>query len=273
MDQSDREELTRLTIQDRMLTTGMGGVLPEQADTSTFQQVLDVGCGTGDWLIQAAKAYPTMKRLVGVDISQQLIGYARTQAQALQVQDRVEYHIMDALLMLEFPPDSLDLVNMRLGGSFLRTWEWPKLLQEFQRIVQPGGTMRVVESDLVKESNSPALNKLSQMLVQAFHRAGYFFTPEHYGLINQMPDLFRRFRVEQVRTRLYRLEFRTGTPGGTHFIEDMHHLFRTMTPFLRKWGCLPEDYDAICQQARNEMNQPDFTAYWGMFVIWGNKGY
>jgi ubiquinone/menaquinone biosynthesis C-methylase UbiE len=146
---------------------------------------------------------------------------------------------MDALLMLEFPAASLDLVNMRLGGSFLRTWEWPKLLQELQRVTRPGGTLRIVESDLVKESNSPALNTLSQTLVRAFHRAGYFFTPQHYGLIKQLPDLFRRFRVEQVQTRLYRLEFCAGTPAGAHFIEDMQHIFRTMTPFLRKWGCLP----------------------------------
>lgn len=273
MDQSAREELTRLTIQDRMLTTGMGGALPEQTNAAAFQQILDVGCGTGDWLLQAALAYPTMKRLIGVDISHQLIGYARTQAQAHQVQDRLEYHIMDTLLMLEFPADTLDLVNMRLGGSFLRTWEWPKLLQEFQRITRPGGTIRIVESDVVKESNSPSLNTLSQLLVQTFYRAGYFFAPEHYGLINQLPHLFRRFRIEQTQTHLYRLEFRADTPEGVHFVEDMHRIIRTMAPFLRKWGCLPDDYDTICQRARAEMDRPDFTAYWGMFVVWGNKEY
>jgi ubiquinone/menaquinone biosynthesis C-methylase UbiE len=271
MDQSDQEELTRLTIQDQMLTTGMGGVFPEQADAATFRDVLDVGCGTGNWLIQAAQTYPSIRRLIGVDISHHMIGYARSQAQAQQVQKRIEYHVMDALLMLEFPASSLDLVNMRLGGSFLRTWEWPKILQEFQRVIRPGGTLRIVESDLVKESSSPALNKLSQALVQAFHRAGYFFTPQHYGLIEQLPDLFRRFRAEQVQTRLYRLEFCAGTPACAHFIVDMQHIFRTMPPFLRKWGCLPEDYDATCQQACNEMKRPDFIAYWGMFVIWGRK--
>jgi hypothetical protein len=85
MDQSDQEELTRLTIQDHMLTAGMGGVLAEQTDAAAFRNVLDVACGTSNWLMQAAQAYPSMKRL---------IGYARSQAQAQQVQDRVEYHAM-----------------------------------------------------------------------------------------------------------------------------------------------------------------------------------
>jgi ubiquinone/menaquinone biosynthesis C-methylase UbiE len=271
LDRSGEEELARLMIQDHMLTTGMGGVLPEQSDVAAFQQVLDVGCGTGGWLLQAAKAYPSMKRLIGVDIGRQMIEYARTQAEAQQVQDRVEFQIMDALLLLEFPSDSLDLVNMRMGGSFLRTWEWHKLLQELQRVARPGGMIRVVESDLVGESTSPALNRLSQMLVQAFYRAGYFFAPEHNGLINYLPGLFRRFSIEQVHTHLHKLEFRAGTPEGRHFVEDMNHVFRAMVPFLRKWGGLPEDYETICQQAQSEMNQPGFLAVWGMLVIWGNN--
>ena len=60
---SNEEELTRLQIQDHLVTIGMGGVLPEQPDPARFQRVLDVGCGTGGWLIEAAKTYPTMKLL------------------------------------------------------------------------------------------------------------------------------------------------------------------------------------------------------------------
>src|SRR5712691_9601457 len=68
-DRSNQEEMTRLQIQDQMVTTGMGGVLPEQSDPTVFQRVLDVGCGTGGWLIQAAQTYPSMTKLLGVDIS------------------------------------------------------------------------------------------------------------------------------------------------------------------------------------------------------------
>jgi len=68
-DRSNQDELNRLQIQDHMLTTSMGGVLPEQPDPTLFHRVLDVGSGTGGWLIEAAKAYPSMSLLVGVDAS------------------------------------------------------------------------------------------------------------------------------------------------------------------------------------------------------------
>src|SRR5260221_14733769 len=79
-DRSSEEEMTRLQIQDQMLTTSMGGVLPEQSDPTIFKRVLDVGCGTGGWLIEAARTYPTMTRLVGVDVRKKMIDYARAQA-------------------------------------------------------------------------------------------------------------------------------------------------------------------------------------------------
>ncbi len=46
-DRSNEDELTRLILQDQMVTAGMGGVLPEQPDPTIFKRVLDVGCGTG----------------------------------------------------------------------------------------------------------------------------------------------------------------------------------------------------------------------------------
>src|ERR1700737_4062615 len=35
-DRSNQEEMTRLQIQDQMVTAGMGGVLPEQKETANF---------------------------------------------------------------------------------------------------------------------------------------------------------------------------------------------------------------------------------------------
>ena len=43
-DGSNEEELTRVAIQDQMITAGMGGVPPEQSDPTHLRRVLDVGC-------------------------------------------------------------------------------------------------------------------------------------------------------------------------------------------------------------------------------------
>lgn len=129
--------------------------MPEQPDPTRFPRVLDVGCGTGNWLIAQAQTIPSCTRLVGVDASPRFVEFARAQAKAAQVSDRVEFHVADALRMLEFPDHSFDLVNHRLASSWLRTWDWRKLLQEYQRVCYPGGVVRITEYEGMAVSNSP----------------------------------------------------------------------------------------------------------------------
>lgn len=266
---SDEEELTRVMIQDRLVTANMGGVLPEQPDPTIFQYVLDVGCGTGGWLMEAAKTYPAISLLVGVDVSGRMVEYARAQAEAQQVSDRVQFGAMDALRMLEFPSDYFDLVNQRFGVSYLRTWDWPKLLQEFQRVTRPGGVIRVTEPEMLSDCNSPAHMRLQQLNVQAAYQAGLAFAPDGRGVLSGVPRLLRQHGLEQVQTRVYTLEYRSGTPEGQLFVEDSMRVFRTALPFLRKWTHVPDDYEAIYQQMLAEIHQPDFVATWKMVTAWG----
>ncbi len=270
-DRSNEEELNRLRLQDQQVTAGMGGVLPEQADPASFQRVLDVGCGTGDWLIEAAKTYQGMSLLAGVDISSKIVEYAQAQAEAQGVSDRVQFRTMDALRMLEFPTDFFDLVNQRFGASFLRKWDWPKLLQEYQRVSRPGGVIRVTEGDMAMESPSPALTRLFEIALDAFHQAGHHFTPGNKGVTGDLALLLRQNGLQQVQTHTYTPEYRAGTPEGQRFYEDMRLLFRTMAPFLRKWTRVPDDYETLYQQALSEMQQPDFVARGSMLTAWGNN--
>ena len=123
-DQQNVEELHRLVDQDGFVTASMGGVLPEQAEPLAFRRVLDVACGPGGWMIEVARTYPEIS-LVGIDCNQRYLAYARKQAEAWHVDDRVEFRVMDALGVLAFPNAYFDLVNMRFANSFVRTWEWP----------------------------------------------------------------------------------------------------------------------------------------------------
>ena len=268
---SDEEELTRVMIQDQLVTANMGGVLPEQPDPAIFQCVLDVGCGTGGWLMEAAKTYPAMSLLVGVDVSGRMVEYARAQAEAQQISDRVEFCAMDALRMLEFPTDYFDLVNQRFGVSYLRTWDWPKLLHEFQRVTRPGGVVRVTEGNFIVQSPSPALTRLFELALDAFYRAGHHFTLESNGVTSKLASLLHQYGLQNVQTRVHMVEYRVGTAEGQLFYEDMRHFFRTALPFFRKWSAVPEDYETIYQQALNQMHQPDFVATSSLLTAWGNK--
>ncbi len=269
-DRKNQKELTRLANQDRMITTAMGGVLPEQPDPTIFHRVLDVACGTGSWAIEAAQTYPEMS-LVGIDISQRMIKYACAQAKAHHVDDRVEFRVMDALGPLDFPAASFDLVNLRFGLSFVRTWDWPKLLTELLRITRAGGVVRVTDCALVHQSNSPTETQILKMAQCAFYRAGHLLTDESTGLIDHLPWLLYQCGCEGVQTKAYAIEYRAGTSDGEAFVEDMRLGAQTARPFFQKWGCASENYDIICQQALEEMRQPDFHATWNQLTAWGSK--
>lgn len=268
-DRERREELVRLMIQGRMLTTAMGGSLPEQTDPGSFQQVLDVACGPGDWVIDTALAYPAMS-LVGVDISQLMINHAGSEALAHQLTDRVSFHVMDALAALEFTDESFDLVNQRLGVSFMRTWDWSKLLGEFLRITRPGGTIRLTDSVATQESNSAAVTQLFMFFMDALFRAGHLFAHESAGLTAHLAPLLTRYGCQQVQTRSYVLEFRGGTPEGDAYYQDLVH-FQTLRPFVQKWGVRLEDFDAAYRQSLEDARQDQFWLRWHLLSAWGIK--
>ncbi len=266
-DRSNQAEKERLAIQDAFITAGMGGVLPEQPDPSVFRRVLDVGCGTGGWLIAVAQAYPQIEHLVGVDISHTMVADARSQAEAAHVSDRVTFVAMDALRMLEFPTGFFDLINQRAGASYLRTWEWAKLLQEYRRVAHRDGTIRITEFDLTPTSTSPALTQLCHLLTQALYHAGHLFTPESQGITDALAHLLTQHGCEQVQTRICTLDYRVGTSQG--LLDDVRIGFRTLLPFLQRWTVVPESYEDLYQQALTDIQLPTFVGTGRLLTAWG----
>lgn len=268
-DRSSNPEMLRLMIQDRLITEGMGGPLAEQENAQTLHRVLDIGCGPGGWLLEAARLYPHME-LVGIDISWRMIEYARAQAQAMRLTDGVEFLVMDALRPLEFPAASFDLVNLRFGGSFLLVKDWPEFLHELLRVTRPGGIVRVTETEMW-QSNSPAHIHLSEMFLCAMYHAGHALDLDRRGLTRILPDLLQESGCQHVQTKLHTLAYPAGTIAVENFAQDMMYFFQTLLPFLRKTGCASDDYDAIYQQALIEMQQKDFHATWNLLTAWGIK--
>jgi len=265
-----KAELLRLALQSRMITTAMGGVLSEQHDPSSFRRVLDVGCGTGGWALEVAQTY-LETNAVGIDINPLLIDYSRTQAKTQGLENRVEFHVMDALKKLEFPDNSFDLVNLRFGVSFVRTWDWPNLLLEMQRVVRPRGTIRLTECEINTPGSSQATTELHEVWIRAFYQAGHLFTQEPAGLTSHLAELLTKSWCEEVQTKSYPLLFRGGTPEGEAFKEDTEYVFQSTRPFLNKWGGIPENYDALHRQSRKDMEQPDFFVTWPHLTAWGRK--
>lgn len=269
-DRKSERELLRVMLQDKMITDAMGGVLPEQDNPAQFRRMLDIGSGSGGWAIEVAKTYAEAS-VVGIDISSRMVEYARQQAEEQGVSERVEFHVMDALRLLEFPANTFDLVNLRFGISFMRTWDWPKLIQEMLRVARPGGTLRLTDNDIHHQSNSPALRQLQEIGVHTLFRSGNLFTEEGSGLIDHLAHLLTQHGCQQVQSKTYALEFRAGMEQTKLYYDDMAHAFQTTRPYIRKWGCEPPDYDDIYEKAIASIQQSDFHVIWHFLTAWGRK--
>src|SRR5205807_2336796 len=123
---------------------------------------------------------------MGVDIHPRMVAYAQTMAETQGVKERVQFQTMDVLKAFALDPEQFDLVNQRLGHSYIRTWEWPFLLNECQRVSKAGGTVRLTEVETVPESNSSTVTQLGKLLVSALYEAGHSFTPSAQGITSHL---------------------------------------------------------------------------------------
>jgi ubiquinone/menaquinone biosynthesis C-methylase UbiE len=266
----DGREIERLAIQDAMMTRSMGGMLPEQ-EHPTFSRVLDVACGTGGWLVKLAQEYPIVEGQ-GVDANEKMIDYANAQAKRVGLSDRVHFRVMDATITLQFPTQTFDLVNMRLGQSFLRMWDWPNIISEMLRVTQLGGTIRLVESYLgPKSSNSEALNQFFAILTRAFAATGRFPEETPAAMTQHIAPLLCQHGAKEVQSKVIDGTSRQGTEIGDAFYQDMSHLIHTLRPFLQKFARPGENFDALGQQALRDMQQPGFEATGSTVIAWGKK--
>jgi SAM-dependent methyltransferase len=265
----DEAELHRLQIQHQLLTTGMGGLLPEQEDLTRFSRVLDVGCGTGDWLLDLANACPQISELVGIDLDSSVLRYAAKQAESRRLSQRVRFHLLDALGSLHWPEErSFDLVNQRFGASWIRQWEWAPLLFQYRRVSKPGGMIRISEYD-VGVSNSPTLEQLAEQTARALAQAGHFFLPERDGLSHQLVPLLQRAGLQGIEKRVAPLSCQSGTQIGDLFAQNTKRFLHTIEPFLQKWTLLPPDYKKLCRRALADFSEPWFMATWTVTTVWG----
>jgi len=92
------------------------------------KKVLCLGCGTGE---ECSHLNNIVGEVVGVDISESLINYAR------QSYPELEFHVMD-MENLEFEDESFDYVYSSLVMHYVDSWT--KTLSEIKRILKPNGT-------------------------------------------------------------------------------------------------------------------------------------
>lgn len=265
-------ETARLMNQDHFLTKIMGGPLSEQTDISHVHDILDLACGPGGWGLEVAYANPTAN-VVGIDISQSMIEYARAQAK-VQYLDNVTFKNMDVLKPLEFSDDSFDIVNARLIGPFMLTSAWPTLLQECMRITRPGGIARFTDWNEPGITNSPACEELQRKCFRALDLAGRVFAPDgrHFGICQMLGHFLREAGYQDVQQKAYVIDFSAGTAAHKTWFENLSVGFTLLLPFLLKHGVTTkEEFDELYHQFLIEIFDESFCGICFFLTVWGTK--
>ncbi|KAF9267849.1 hypothetical protein L218DRAFT_894059 [Marasmius fiardii PR-910] len=128
------------------LTSCFKGLTMHQFETPP-QLVLDLGCGSGLWAIQAARQW-TESTIIGIDITSiqpKIKGIDTLNDLAGRLQ-WIQGNILDGL---QFPPDHFDLVRIARIGLGVPEDEWQFVLEEILRVMKPGAVLEIIEEDLV----------------------------------------------------------------------------------------------------------------------------
>ena len=272
-DAESASETTRLMLQDRQLTRGMGGPFSERnpADFETMHDILDIACGSGGWVLDVAFAYPHIQ-VEGIDTSRTLIEYARARARSQKITN-AQFTIMNALQPLAFPDNAFDVVNARLLMAVVPPDDWPALLQECLRITRPGGTIRLTEWEL-SLTNSAAYEKMGRLFAAALYRAGRSFSPDGYrfGMLPMLGHFLRNIGCEDVQHKAHVLDFSFGATNYEEGYQNSRVTFSQVKPLLTQSGVVsPEEYDELYNYLLAEMRQSDFCGLSFLCTTWGTK--
>ena len=132
-------------------------VLLDRLRLAEARAVLDVGCGTGDDLLELARRLPPGGRVEGVDASQAMIDEARERAAKVGVD--ATFSVADAL-SLPYPDATFDICRMKT--VLIHVADPQQAVREMVRVTRPGGQVGVLELD----NGTMVLDHLDQHLTR-----------------------------------------------------------------------------------------------------------
>ncbi|KAH9942770.1 S-adenosyl-L-methionine-dependent methyltransferase [Amylocystis lapponica] len=110
--------------------------------------VLDLGCGNGTWILEAAKVWPKCK-FVGFDMQAIQPDLTLHNMGVPDLASRVSWMHGNLLETLPFPNSHFDFVRICCIGLGVPEDEWQYVLEETARVTKLGGSIELIEEDLI----------------------------------------------------------------------------------------------------------------------------
>lgn len=264
-------EATRLLHQDQAITRTTG-LLPSSLTLHPDERILDVACGPAGWTRALASTYPAVQ-VLGVDISQTMLAYANA-AQAKEPLPNLSFQLMDITRPWSLADASFEVVHARLLVGFLSGEKWPQVLAEMRRVLVPGGTIILTETDDGGHTNSPAFETLTLHAYRSARRAGLTHHPlgHHFGITPLLGSYLQQAGIAEIQQEAHAIDFSAGMPAHQALVENAKAVHKLVQPYIVRQGVATQpELDTLYAQLLEEIESPDFRALWYFLRIWGSK--
>jgi ubiquinone/menaquinone biosynthesis C-methylase UbiE len=241
-------------------------------DLTGVYRVLDVACGTGEWVIAAAQAFPQFE-VVGIDGDQETLAQARLRASG---HNTITFSAANAQPPFDIPTAAFDLINVRFVANNTPLTAWPTLIEECLRIVRPGGVILCTEGD-TPITSSPACERLNNLLSVALGQNGRnLFPPIRSGRNFLITPLLERVLgnagCQNVQKAIYVTDFGYGTPAQADLAGEYTRICQLAQPVLLQMGLTTQpEMEQLQQKLLSEMPLEEFRGVGFYRTVWGNK--
>ncbi|KAF8899036.1 hypothetical protein BD779DRAFT_1486712 [Infundibulicybe gibba] len=142
----DRDVLELEALDNKLTQHLRGSVSLVNFPDGPPSRTLDLGCGTGTWILDAAKAWPECE-FVGFDLMNIQIPLKYLEKSTAE---RIEWRHGNFLTTkLPFEDDEFDHVHMQSIAKAVPESKWGVLFEEVNRVLSPGGSVEMIEDDVV----------------------------------------------------------------------------------------------------------------------------
>ncbi|HLJ36497.1 MAG TPA: class I SAM-dependent methyltransferase, partial [Ktedonobacteraceae bacterium] len=235
-----------------------GLMLPLEVDLTHVWTMLDVACGSGQWVRDMATWSPDMT-IVGVDRQLEMIEQARYLSDIWRP-GNTSFLVGNMYHMTEIEDESFDLVHARFLAPAVAPQAWPFLLHECMRVCRVGGRFVWTEASF-PTTNSAACQQWWSWMKQAMTRLGNTpdVTPFMARLFSDVnsENSERMHQIEKV------LDMSANAPLHERMYRHIPALLLHTKPFLLKYDVADEQaIDALCQQMVLDLYSDTFEATW-----------
>ncbi|KAI8055996.1 S-adenosyl-L-methionine-dependent methyltransferase [Syncephalis plumigaleata] len=252
---TDSAEMDRLDYQHYLLLTVVGA--KHLSPIKRPKRILDVGTGTGIWMLEMAADYPDCE-FIGIDI-------APLQPEAVlpaNCQFRIK-NVVDAA-GIPYPDNTFDFIHHRLLLLGLTLRDWPDYIYDCVRTLNSGGWLEISEMAgymINSGAYGERIYKIVQKLTQALDI--------EVSVVLNVDQFMERAQLQNISIEVFKIPI--GSWGGQIGImawNNYRSALLSVAPLLASIEGVPESeiialIDAAAQEVNNNQCYCEYYCYYG----------